>query len=69
MWDGSRSRVADAETSHGDDGSALDEFGTNIFIGDIQHGRVEDGTTVVHLDWEWKREWVEAEIPEKWTYL
>jgi len=46
---GSRSRVADAETSHGDDGSALDEFGTNIFIGDIQHGRVEDGTTVVHL--------------------
>jgi len=46
---GGGSGIADAETSHGDDGGAFDELLANILIGDVQHGRVEDRTAIVHL--------------------
>ena len=49
MWNGGGRRVADAETSHGDDGRTLDELGADVLVGDVQHRRVEDGTTIVHL--------------------
>lgn len=41
--------ITNSEASHSDDGGALDEFGADILVGDIEDRRVKDGTTVVNL--------------------